>query len=500
MAPGYDRPNHEGIGRRVRRECMFCHNAYPDVPVGSDDYAAPHVFPRELPEGLGCQRCHGPGADHARIGMQEPVDFKRLATSIVNPGNLSPRVRNDICYGCHMQPSVALPGVRHFGRADYSFRPGEPLSDFLVQVDVTDEIKTRSERFEINHHPYRLEQSRCFEASEGALSCLSCHDPHRKVPAAERAAHYRAACFGCHQLDDCQLEEMTAATDASSPAIDPGDCTACHMPKRRTQDVIQVLMTDHLIRRHPGGDELLAPLEESEPVLTDVELMEPKRSPTGDLGEIYRAASVIRLGVGSDAVDRLEQMLARAPVEALDPYLDLAKGQLRLQRAAAADRTLNEILERAPNHFVAQEWLAIAKASLGQQKEAISLLRKAVELDTQRVETHFNLGRLLSGTGSPAESLAAYQRALDGRPHMVNAHFHLGRAYAKLERPAEAAASFTRTLQIDPGNTDAYIALAWAQIEQGQHEAARSTLNHGVEHAAKPRQIREALSRLAAAD
>ncbi|MBW3549201.1 MAG: hypothetical protein KY452_13855, partial [Actinobacteria bacterium] len=32
MAPGFDRPDHVGLLRPVRRECMFCHNAYPDVP------------------------------------------------------------------------------------------------------------------------------------------------------------------------------------------------------------------------------------------------------------------------------------------------------------------------------------------------------------------------------------------------------------------------------------------------------------------------------------
>src|SRR5690606_37739427 len=36
MSPGYDLPHHAGITRPVRRECMFCHNAFPEVPAGSD--------------------------------------------------------------------------------------------------------------------------------------------------------------------------------------------------------------------------------------------------------------------------------------------------------------------------------------------------------------------------------------------------------------------------------------------------------------------------------
>ena len=69
MAPGFDRPDHDGVLRRVRRECIFCHTSYPDVPAGADAYGAPQVFPARLPEGVGCQRCHGPAAEHVWLAM-----------------------------------------------------------------------------------------------------------------------------------------------------------------------------------------------------------------------------------------------------------------------------------------------------------------------------------------------------------------------------------------------------------------------------------------------
>ena len=149
---------------------------------------------------------------------------------------------------CHLQPSVAIPGLRRFGKGDFSFRAGDPLSDHFVQVDVEEEGRAASERFEINHHPYRLQQSRCRTASGAAFSCLTCHDPHQRVPETERAAHYRAACLTCHQ------------DSPETHAAGQNDCVSCHMPKRRTQDVVRVVMTDHWIRRQPGGPELLAPL------------------------------------------------------------------------------------------------------------------------------------------------------------------------------------------------------------------------------------------------
>ena len=41
---------------------MSCHNGYPRTPV-EDDGCGPR-FGDTLPEGIDCQRCHGPGQAH----------------------------------------------------------------------------------------------------------------------------------------------------------------------------------------------------------------------------------------------------------------------------------------------------------------------------------------------------------------------------------------------------------------------------------------------------
>ncbi|HMB52966.1 MAG TPA: hypothetical protein VKU40_06590, partial [Thermoanaerobaculia bacterium] len=136
MAPGFELGNHQGIRRQVRRECMFCHNAYPDVPAGSDEYRQPHVFPERLPQGIGCQRCHGPGARHAALAFAEAPRPAAVRAAIVNPARLEPARRDAVCESCHLQPASQVFRPRRFDRADYSFRPGQPLEDFLVPVDV----------------------------------------------------------------------------------------------------------------------------------------------------------------------------------------------------------------------------------------------------------------------------------------------------------------------------------------------------------------------------
>ncbi len=472
MAPGFDEPVHHGVGRRVPRECMFCHNAYPDVPAGSDAYLEPQLFPEELPHGIGCQRCHGPGAEHVRQGLSDDVDFKALAASIVNPAELDRERSREICYQCHMQPSVALMGVRRFDRGTYSFRPGEPLSDYLVQVDVKEEDEKPGERFEINHHPYRLEQSACFQQSDGELSCLTCHDPHRKVPVAERPAHYRRACLSCHQLDDCDLEAMTAASEPGLPAMPPGvatdDCAGCHMSQRRTQDVVLAVMTDHLIRRRPGGEELVAPLEESTPITVDVWLTDPKPPLDGALGEVYRAVAVLRAGGNPEALDWLEKKLKEAKPKELEPYLDLGRWQFKLQRYAEAAETFQALLRQDPKDAHLTSLLSATLARLDRGRDAMALGRTSLELDPTRPESHYNLGQLAINYEGPAAALPHFRRAVELRPNMASAWYRLSFAYELLGRRDQALEGLRQSLAVEPSLDEGYMSLASLLRKEGE--------------------------------
>ena len=35
MSPGYDRPDHQDVRRKISFDCMFCHNGYPKLPPGT---------------------------------------------------------------------------------------------------------------------------------------------------------------------------------------------------------------------------------------------------------------------------------------------------------------------------------------------------------------------------------------------------------------------------------------------------------------------------------
>jgi hypothetical protein len=192
MSPGYDHPDHPDSRRTITYECMFCHNAYPQIPSANQEYGADPLFEAVLPEGVDCQRCHGPGSRHVTLAKSGAAK-ENIRAAIVNPARLSPERAMDVCAQCHLQTTTTAlsHSILRYDRGPFSYRPGEPLSAFRLTFD---HASGTEDRFEITSSVYRLRQSACFLKSAGRLRCATCHDPHSKA-ATER---YDGVCRQCH--------------------------------------------------------------------------------------------------------------------------------------------------------------------------------------------------------------------------------------------------------------------------------------------------------------
>src|SRR5439155_5835237 len=180
MSPGFDRADQPDFFRPVTYTCLFCHNGYPPLPAASDSPILPQLFPQDLPSGIDCQRCHGPGERHVRLARSRTSSFGEVRGSIVNPARLPRERQMDVCMQCHLETtsSADWSGLVAFGRGVFSFRPGQDLASYRTHFDHPPG-RGHDDKFEIAHQAYRLRQSACFLKS-GRMTCTTCHDPHRR--------------------------------------------------------------------------------------------------------------------------------------------------------------------------------------------------------------------------------------------------------------------------------------------------------------------------------
>lgn len=166
----------EAIGRLIPTEevtrCFSCHATRVTKAFAGPDLTT-------LVPGVTCERCHGPGAEH--IAAMKSGSGK---VAIRNPGKLSGNELVWMCGECHRNEPPA----------------GTSFSDPTVT------------RFQA----VGLQLSGCFQESNGAITCTTCHNPHQDIRHDD--ASFNARCISCHKQKACPV-------NASS------GCVGCHMPK-----------------------------------------------------------------------------------------------------------------------------------------------------------------------------------------------------------------------------------------------------------------------------
>jgi tetratricopeptide (TPR) repeat protein len=392
MAPAYGNVHEAPMNLPALTSCLDCHVSGIQPPVqGTENRYKMPVFAYS---GVTCERCHGPGAEHVNGG------------TIVNPAKLPADRRDAICMQCHLEGNAA---IERPGKRLYQFRPGDDLSDYVryyVQASDGQPGLRAASQFEA------LAQSTCKKKSGAAMSCTSCHDPHRSVPATERVLFYREKCLACH-----------AALGTKHHANQP-DCTSCHMPANLSSDVAHTAVTDHRIQRRPNTGPALVdalPRPASLPRLTpfpdspeaerdnrDMALAWASMTENGDAAVLKQAEQLLRKAVQESPKDA-------ALLSSLG-YVEQKRGALNdarefYQRALAQDANL---LDAATN-------LGVIEANSGNLREAVTLWEGAFQRAPGRSSVGMNIARAFCAAGQSDHAREFTLRVLQFNPDLDSA-------------------------------------------------------------------------------
>ena len=165
----------------------------------------------------------------------------------------------------------------------------------------------------------------------------------------------------------------------------------------------------------------------------------------------YAHAMAGQLGQAADAYGRT---LALRPDSTLVRYqlARLYETEGQLQAAAAEYRTLLEQAPTEPEYRIRLADLLVAEAATGQTtallkqtrqtQRAEVLLRRAIDLEPNRVEGYWSMGLLLARQQRYPEALAFFEKIAELAPQDAQAHACLGNVYERLGREAEAREHF----------------------------------------------------------
>jgi hypothetical protein len=379
-SPGYEFTD-LGFNRPITPGCIFCHSGRPNSVAGSNGKFQDAPF-SEL--AIGCERCHGPGAAHveAMHGLNGQVGNKNepvrpLESRIVNPANLSPYLADNICMACHQTGDVR---VLQPGKSYQDVRPGHPLDDTLSILMIPPTRESPPSEDHVQHY-YSMTLSKCYRASSGRLSCITCHDPHVEPTREEAPAYFAAKCLTCHTNQSCKLpiESRMQRTPAN-------DCVGCHMPKREIQVISHSSATNHRILARP--DEPFPDITFQQTTATLPNLIHLNPAP----GQQTAPLPLLTLlqAYGELAENKPEYVALYLKVlgqlekaQSDDPLVQAALGRRDLKNGdfQSAASHLRRSLESRPPVATTYADLADALSHLGKTEEALPLLDKAIELD-----------------------------------------------------------------------------------------------------------------------
>ncbi len=236
----------------------------------------------------------------------------------------------------------------------------------------------------------------------------------------------------------------------------------------RYDDAIALLDTELGGEQDPMIDEMRATLQAGKAVPFDT-----VRNATDGLAEVYFTLATALNGEASDAYTLV---YARTAIFLRPDHLDailLAAGLLVQQdQSDLAIEVYQLVSPNNPAFYAAEIGRAEALAAADRPDEAIAVLQKLTETDSELMVGFLSLGDAFSREERYAEAAIAYEQAVERVRTITPAHWILfysrGIAYEREKRWAEAEADFRKALELNPDQPMVLNYLGYGLVERGE--------------------------------
>jgi len=438
--PGFENGNNTRFGRKIGLECMSCHNAMPELIQGSENRFS------KVPDGISCERCHGPGSVHVAEKMAGILvdTSKAIDYSIVNPAKLSADLQFEVCQRCHLQGNTVLEPEASF----YDFRPGMWLSE--VMTVFLPRYEGGENEFIMASHADRMKLSACYTATDGGFNCISCHNPHVSVHATQ-SQQYNESCMGCHTSASGEPALSVACAEPLQirQAANGNDCSACHMPTSSSIDIPHVTVHDHKIQI-PARDR-------------------------ADADRANESRDVIRRFLGLTAVNNPNPSARTSALGYLQQFEKFTPDPQFLDSAAVYVQRAGKPLDLVVYHgFLKRDYAAVVQAV--RNFGVPDFLRKFAHSEVMNRDawTVYRAGQCFAEQGDRVTALELYRQALRLAPYQLEFRNKLAAMHIRLGAVEQGIVHLDSLLSMDPLFSEGWVNLGYAHLLMGDFDESLS--------------------------
>ncbi|MBI4280068.1 MAG: tetratricopeptide repeat protein [Armatimonadetes bacterium] len=137
-----------------------------------------------------------------------------------------------------------------------------------------------------------------------------------------------------------------------------------------------------------------------------------------------------------------------ADEEEARPFLQEAEQHLQREEWVQAISVLRRAVEVAPESAVVRSKLGVALAHSGKHAEALEEFSRAVALNRRYAAAYSNMGNVYLEQGKLDQAVEAYQKAIDLDPDYWIAHQNLGVVYKRMGRLDLAVGQFKKATRL----------------------------------------------------